>query len=380
MSDDVRARLEAQMKNRMEAADIPPAGAAPGFRARASRVEVGCLLRSFAILVRADYPLPRALETLGRSTSNPDLAQTVRSVGGRVEAGTPLSTAMAAYPWYFDRVVCSTVLAAEQSAQLGQALSFLADDIDEEIEVRDRAGQALTYPAIVLSASALVVLGVLYFAVPMFQGYLQDAGVKPSGIAAMVYSLSDLVRFPLVPVVIVAGLVGGGLSFRSWHRRDPVGFYRAMGRIPVLGGILMQASLARFVSVFRLLVVSGLPVPMALELAGGTVDNAHLRGVVAAMKHTVEQGRTMGELLRGQRGLPAVFVDMLGLAEETGRLEEILGHLAGTLRGEMSRRVGRISNTAEPLMLMVLGVVVLVIMLAFFMPYIEMLGGLGSMG
>jgi len=170
MTDDVRAKLEAQMKNRMEAADTPPAGAAPGFRARASRVEVGCLLRSFAILVRADYPLPRALEMLGRSTSNPDLAQTVRSVGGRVEAGTPLSTALAAYPWYFDRVACSTVLAAEQTAQLGQALSFLADDIDEEIEVRDRAGQALAYPAIVLSASALVVLGVLYFAVPMFHG------------------------------------------------------------------------------------------------------------------------------------------------------------------------------------------------------------------
>jgi len=380
MTDDVRAKLEAQMKNRMEAADTPPAGAAPGFRARASRVEVGCLLRSFAILVRADYPLPRALEMLGRSTSNPDLAQTVRSVGGRVEAGTPLSTALAACPWYFDRVACSTVLAAEQTAQLGQALSFLADDIDEEIEVRDRAGQALAYPAIVLSASALVVLGVLYFAVPMFQGYLQDAGIEPSGLAGLVYALSDLVRFPLVPVAIVAGVVGGGLSFRSWRRRDPVGFYRAMGRIPVLGGILLQASLARFVSVFRLLVVSDVPVPLALELAGGTVDNAHLRGVVAAMKHTVEQGRTMGELLRSQRGLPAVFVDMVGLAEETGRLDETLGHLAATLRGEMNRRVGRISNTAEPLMLMVLGVVVLVIMLAFFMPYIEMLGGLGSMG
>jgi len=183
-----------------------------------------------------------------------------------------------------------------------------------------------------------------------------------------------------VPVAIVAGVVGGGLSFRSWRRRDPVGFYRAMGRIPVLGGILLQASLARFVSVFRLLVVSDVPVPLALELAGGTVDNAHLRGVVAAMKHTVEQGRTMGELLRSQRGLPAVFVDMVGLAEETGRLDETLGHLAATLRGEMNRRVGRISNTAEPLMLMVLGVVVLVIMLAFFLPYIEMRGGLGSMG
>jgi type II secretory pathway component PulF len=375
MEEDVKKQLAQQMKEKQAG---PPPGAAPGMFSRASRVEVACFYRSFSILMASEYPLPRALAMLANSTSNQDLSRSIKSMADRVEAGEPLSRCMASFPWYFDRVACATAQAAEETAQLEGALNFLADTVESEIEVRERASQALTYPALVMGMSIIVVVGVLYFVVPMFEGYMQDSGIEPTGIAAFVYGLSALVRFPLVPIVVVVGLIAAGWGGFTWRRNNPVGFYRSMGRIPILGGIMLQASLARFVAVFRMLVVNDIPVPKALELSVGTVENAHLQRIIRAMQSTVEQGRAMADVLKGQSGLPPIFVDMMSLAEETGRLDDILAHLARTLNAELGRKVGRLSGAAEPIMLVVLGVTVMIIMLSFFMPYLQMLGALGA--
>ena len=346
---------------------------------RASKDTQANFYRSFAILIRSGYPLPRALQMLGNSTSHPDLAACIRQIGMAVDGGSPMSQAMARFPWYFDSVTCSVVEAAEEAARLSDALEFLADSAEMEITVREQATAAIAYPAVVTVMGGAVLLGMLYFVVPQFSGVMAEAGVEITGVAAWVYSLSEIVQNPIIPIAFVAGVVAAGLGLWQWRASNPVGFYRMIGMVPIFGGIMEKASLARFTSMFNMLTSSGVTVPRALELSSGVIDHAKVKKVVADMKSHVEEGKTMSEAIKGS-GLPTNFVDMMSLAEETGKLDEILPNLSKALTAELSRSAGRVSLVAEPAMLIVTGTMVLGIMLAFFLPYFQAVAGMSFAG
>jgi type IV pilus assembly protein PilC len=346
---------------------------------RASSAEVAAWYRSMSVLVRAGYPLSRALALIGKSVSHPDLSAVVRKMGMEVDGGAPLSKAMARYPWYFGRASCAVITAAEESAQLGQAMNFLADHAERELALREKATQAVTYPITVITLSMFVLVGIMYFAVPQFAGFLADAGVEVTGMAAGVYAISEILRIPIVPPMIFGAIFMMGFGAYSWRKSNPVGFYRAMSRVPIFGAVLEKASLTRFTSVFHMLTTSGVQVPRALELATDVVDNARIGSIAKQMKANIDAGKTMGEALKGSK-LPPIFTDMVTLAEETGKLDEILPSVARALEADVDRTSGRISAMAEPGMLVVIGGVVLCIMLAFFLPYMEMLAGVSAFG
>ena len=379
MSSALKDKIKDQLEDQQPEDKQSKGGKSPSMFKRAGKETVANFYRSFAILIKSGYPLPRALQMLGNSTSHADLAACIRQIAMAVDAGSPLSKAMARSPWYFDEVTCSVITAAEEAARLGEALDFLADAAEMEIEVREQATQAIAYPAVVMSLATLVMMGILYFAVPQFASYMHDAGVEVTGPAALIYTLSDIVRIPIVPPAIIVGIAGTFFALSRWRRANPVSFYRAIGKVPVFGSIMEKASLARFTSMFNMLTASGVQIPRALELASGVVDHAKVKSVVGAMKANVEEGKTMKEAMEGKK-LPANFVDMMSLAEETGKLSDILPNLEKALRAELSRSSGRVSLVAEPLMLIVMGTMVLGIMLAFFYPYFEMIAGMSYAG
>ncbi|MCP4807363.1 MAG: type II secretion system F family protein [Proteobacteria bacterium] len=373
--------LKEQIKDQLEHKPEDQKESKRGFslKRRASKDTQANFYRSFAILIRSGYPLPRALQMLGNSTSHPDLAACIRQIGMAVDGGSPMSKAMARFPWYFDAVTCSVIEAAEEAARLSEALEFLADATEMELTVREQATSAIAYPAVVSAMGGAVLMGMLYFVVPQFQGVMTEAGVEVTGVAGWIYALSTFVQNPIVPIFMAATVVAGFIGAWKWRSSNPVSFYRAIGAVPVFGGIMEKASLARFTSMFNMLTTSGISIPRALELASGTVDHAKVKRVVAQMKANVEEGKTMSEAIKGQ-GLPTNFTDMMALAEETGKLDEILPNLSKALTAELSRSAGRVSLVAEPAMLVIVGVMVLGIMLAFFLPYFQAIAGMSVAG
>ena len=384
MADAIRDKIKAQLKDQMQQ-DEPQdsekekktGGRGPSLFSRASQIEVACMFRSFAILAEADYPLARALLMLSNTTSNKDLSATLKKVMGQVENGVPLSKGMSQFPWYFDPVVVSVVKAAEETARLPEALEFLAQNMEMEQEVRERAAQALAYPGIVGSIAVVVIIGILYFAAPQFMSYIQEADIEISGWTKFVFGISEIVRIPLVPPAVLIILGASIWGTMRWRRRDPLSFHRAMGNLPIFGHVLKQASLARFVNMFHMMCANSIAVPKALALTKDTMDNGYLRKVVHEMQANVEQGKTMAEALKKHsRNLPAEFIDMMSLAEETGRIQEILPSLSKTLTGELMRTATRVRLVAEPVLIFGLGLIVLATMLAFFVPYFDMVGSI----
>jgi len=377
--------LKEQIKEQIRKTQPPPKkeGAegprAPGrFTGRASPIEVAGFFREFGILTNAEYPVPRALRLLGRVTSNPDLAQTVRTLADQVEKGTHLSKAMGMFPWYFDPVVLNITKAAEASGDLDHGLTYIADMLEFDQDIRDRIWNALMYPLVLISLSVGVILALLLFVVPMFAENLSKAGGKFEGISAFVFGVSEFLRSPWI-VLLLAAIVGGGVAAARWRANNPTSFDMMLGRIPVIGRLMKIAALTRFVNMFHMLTINGIGILQCLDLAKGAMNNAYLRRAIADMHKSVEAGRSLAEPLRKYTDLPPVVVDMVSVGEDAGKLPQMLESLSKTMRAQLLRSATRIAAILQPLLMVIIGFIILIVVLSFFFPYFDVLTSLAQM-
>jgi len=369
--------LRQQVQNQMysEPEDSAPASKKQIFARTASTDEITSFYRSFSILMKSGYTVNRALNVLSETVSNEDLAKTLANINVQIEKGQQVSQAMSAYPWYFDAVSIGVFRAAEETARLSEALEFLAETAELGQDVRQRVTESISYPAFVGIVSILMINAILYFVAPEFSRYIQDAGIEITGLSKFVFALSDLVRMPIVPPVVFLSIALGIWSVLTWSRRNPMSFYRTLGRIPLLGSIMLKGSLVRFVSMFHMMNANGVSVAKSLKMAESTVHNEVLRKAIGDMHASVERGQSMTAPLKNYP-FPVRFIDMLRLGEQTGQFETILPNLTRSLTQELHRTTSRVTMASEPVMLLVLGGVVLVILLSFFMPYFDVIGSL----
>ncbi len=381
MSSMSSAGLKMQLKKHIQDSQTPPAAAevkAPSFTERASKMEVTAFIREFSILSGAEFPILRSLRLIGSKTTNQHLSATILNMAAKVESGAPLSKAMGEAHWYFDAVAVNIVHAVENSGRLQEGLSYLADLMDHDQDIRDRVTRASLYP-VVLGLLAVAVVGLLLlFVVPNFAEYITEAGGKIEGMAAVVFSLSEAVRFPLTIPAVLLTLAGASYGLVSWRKRDEIAFDSFLGRIPIIGRVMTLASLTRFVNMLHMLVSNGIGLLQALELAKGALGNAYLRQVIFDMHASVEQGKSISEPLQNYSRVPDVFKDMVGIGEESGKLPEMLEYLSQVMREEVVRTTDRLTILLQPLMLVFMGFIILTTFVAFFYPYFETLSTLSS--
>lgn len=352
----------------------------PGlFQGRASRIEVAGFLREFGVLIEAGYPVTKALGLLGKNTSNENLAMTIATISSQVERGAAVSKAMARFPWYFDGVIVNIVKAAEASGKLDSGLSYIADMVEYDEEIRDKVTHALTYPLILMGVTMVVIFVLLVFVVPIFAASLQQAGGSFAGLSAVVYSASEILRSPMWLIAIAGSIGGAAYGLVRWRRTNELAFDAMVGKIPIVGRLMMLAALTRFVNMFHMLTLNGVSLPQCLDLAKGALGNAYLRRVIDDMHKSVEAGKGMADAMRKYDGLPPVAVDMLSVAEESGKLEKVLSSLARTMRNQMMRTAQRITVIIEPALLVFMGVIITGIVASFFTPYLDLLTTVATM-
>lgn len=380
IKEQIREQLKAGRPP--EDKDKDPAPQRPSIFTRAKRQEVANALREFSILIAAEYPLHRALRLLAANTANKHLASTIEQVAEQVETGAALWQCMARHPWYFDGVTLNVVRAAETSGKLAEGLGYLADLWEQDGEIRDKLGQALAYPTLLLFLFVGVISLLLVFVVPSFGKYIVQqegrAGIKLEGGAALVFAASDFLRAPYGVPVLLFLLAAPVFLLLQWKRRNPLSFDRMLGHIPVLGRLMLMAELTRFVNIMHLLLKSGVNLLQGLDLAKGSLGNAYLAQAVDEMHRSVEQGKTMVAPLDAYGEFPNRVKDMLAVGEESGKLEAMLGHLSRSMRAELMRTIDRLMVLLQPILLVLMGVIVLGTFLTFFLPYFDVLMALSA--
>ena len=308
--------------------------------------------RLLSSLLAAGVPLSRALVILQKEATQAVAQAKWKEIHDLVVDGMSLADAMAKSPDTFPRVYVAMVEAGETGGFLDVVLSQIADFQAREKEMRSKVMTALLYPSILLFLALNVLTFLLVFFIPRFQSIFAGFGAKLPLLTRMIVSASEVLRSygPLV----VLGLAVTGYLIRTWlvspaGRRSWEGF---MLRIPALGSLVAQYAMARFCRMLGTLLGAGVPLINGLNVARRSIGNQILVDAVADSIDRVKEGKPLGSSLANCRALfSGSVLEMISVAEESGRLDQELVRIANVTEGDLDRQLKTAVAMAEPLML-----------------------------
>ena len=328
------------------------------FRGRIGQDQVGALTRELATLVRSGLPLDRALEILIDLAQTPPMQSLLTRVRDEVRGGAALSKALEAHPAVFSRFYVGMIRAGEAGGSLGNVLARIGEFMERSKELRETVKSALIYPSILVLASITSVMLLLIFVVPQFSQMFEQSGKALPLATQIVVRSGDLLRryWWILPL-------GAFLAHRyfAWQMRRPESKFVWDGRLlrlPLAGDLLTKIEVARFARTLGTLIANGIPLLGALAIVKETIGNSVIAAGLDAARDKLKAGQGLSKPLMAQGIFPPLAVHMVGVGEETGRLDEMLTRVADVYDREVSLAVRRMLALLEPVMILGLGLVI----------------------
>ncbi|KPL09033.1 hypothetical protein AMJ85_07320 [candidate division BRC1 bacterium SM23_51] len=308
--------------------------------------------RQLSSLLAAGVPLSRSLRILSKEASTPTAAEKWKEIHDLVIDGTSLADAMAQSPETFPRVYTAMVHAGETGGFLDVVLGQIADFQTREKELRSKVISALIYPAVLLVLALSVLTFLLVFFIPRFQTIFAGFGAALPTLTRLIVAASALAT--KYGPFLAAGLVCLFILARKWLQTDQGRrtWQRMILRVPVVGPLNARFAMTRFCRMLGTLVGSGVPLINALRVARESIGNQTLVDAVTDSIERVKQGEALASSLSDCPQLfPGSVLEMISVAEETGRLDRELVRVATVTDGDLDRQLKTAVALAEPLML-----------------------------
>lgn len=308
--------------------------------------------RLLSSLLAAGVPLSRALVILQKEAANPVAKAKWKEVHDYVVDGMTLADAMSKSPETFPKVYVAMVEAGETGGFLDVVLNQIADFQAREKEMRGKVMAALLYPAILLVLALGVVVFLLVFFIPRFQTLFSGFGAQLPLLTQIIVGVSEIVRSYGLLVAVVAVIVV--LLARAWIV-SPAGRRTWEGlilRLPIIGNLVAQFAMSRFCRMLGTLLGAGVPLINGLNVARRSIGNQILVDAVSNSIDRVKEGKALGLSLAECRTLfPGSVLEMISVAEESGKLDAELVRIANVTEGDLDRQLKTAVAMAEPLML-----------------------------
>lgn len=337
-----------------DAANVPfwRLATAPASSGRISARTLENFTRLLSSLLAAGVPFSRALVILHREATEPAAKAKWKEIHDLVVDGLPLSAAMERSPQIFPKVYVAMVEAGETGGFLDVVLAQIADFQAREKDLKGKVLTALLYPAILLVLSLAVLVFLLVFFIPRFQLIFKGFNATLPLLTQMIIGASDAVRS--YGLFIAAAAAIAIFSLRTWFtsaagRRAWEGFVL---RLPQIGPLLAAFAMARFCRMLGTLLGAGVPVINALNVARRSIGNQILVDAVSVSIDRVKEGKPLGKSLAPNRVLfPGAVIEMITVAEESGRLDQELLRIATVTESDLDRQLKTVVAFLEPLML-----------------------------
>ncbi len=328
---------------------------APGAAARRALVNV---VGEMAVLLNAGLPLERSLAVCVENAVDPALKAALIQLQKRVKEGAPLSRAMAEAPALFSPMACAMVEAGEANGRLAVALSRLAETLDRAEALRQVIASSMVYPILLAGVTTAVILMMLLFVVPQFEGLFSDNVARLPLPTRIVMVASHVVRDYGLGVLLV-GTVSSLAAWR-WLRRPAMrlALDRFLLEVPRLGPLIKAAEASRLARVLGSLVEGGVPLPTALAIARRSLSNSHMAAAVERVTAGLKEGGGLTRPLAATGLFPTVAISFLRTGEETAQLPQMLGRLADVLDRDVRHALERFVALLTPAITIVMGVVV----------------------
>lgn len=349
-------------------------------RPRVKQKDLTTLTRQLATLVDAGLPLLRGLNVLQRQTPNPTLRDALAGMSEAVESGNTFSDSLLNYPKIFDNLYVNMVKAGEAGGVLEVVLNRLAEFAEKAEKIKNKVKSAMIYPVVVFIAAVGITGFLLVAVIPKFKDIFDDLleGKPLPAITQFVMDISNAVMHN--GLAVAAGIAAIVVVFNVLLKTK-VGRYVtdvAKLRAPMFGSLVRRSVVARMTRTLGTLLASGVPVLQALNIVRDTTGNEVIARAMQQVHDAVKEGESMTTPLAASKVFPPMVVSMVEVGEETGALPDMLIRVANTYDDEVDNAVAGLTSVIEPLMIIILAVVVGTIVIAMFMPMIQIIGTLGA--
>src|SRR6185436_8989840 len=343
-----------------------------------SSKRVALFTRQFSVMLDAGLPLVQCLEILGEQEEQRTFREIIQKTRSDVEQGSSLADAMRKHPKAFDSLYTNMIAAGEAGGILDIILQRLSTYIEKNVKLKSQVKSALIYPAAVIMIAVGVVWIILWKVIPVFAQLFAGLGSELPLPTRVVIALSNFLAD--YTLFVIPALIAGGFAFYRFYRTQPK-FTRvvdaAMLKIPVIGMLLRKIAIARFCRTLSTLTSSGVPILDGLEITAKTAGNTIVEDAIMAVRKAVEEGKTLAEPLGQTKVFPAMVVQMIGVGEQTGALDQMLSKIADFYEDEVDTAVAGMMKLIEPLLITVLGGIIGFIVAAMYLPMYSILQKIG---
>lgn len=352
------ALLQAQGLRPISASAVASAGQEKNKVRRARPDQMARAISELSVLVGAGLSLDRSLAIIIDNVESPALASLFDDLHRQVKEGRPLSEAISAAGTAFPAMAAPMIAAGEASGGLAPVLAKLAEALERTEKLRRDATSALIYPVMLIGIGTAVILLMLLFVVPQFEGLFGSAQDRLPTMTRLVMGASQgLRRYGLILLVLIAGMA---FLSRAWLAQP--GVRAALDRqwlaIPHVGELIRRIEIARFARVLGNLLAGGVPLPLAIGLGQRTIGNRTIAHAVGEIALRVREGEPFSQQATQSGMFPRMALSFIRTGEETAQLDRMLSRLADVLDEEVALRLKRLMNILTPLMTVIMGVIV----------------------
>jgi type IV pilus assembly protein PilC len=336
-------------------------------------IDVAGLTRQLATMMKAGVPLLQCFDVVSRGHNNPRMVRLLSDVRSDLETGTALSAAFGKHPTHFNSLYCNLVAAGEAAGILDALLDRLAVYMEKTEAMKAKITSALTYPAAVLVVAFAVIAIIMTVVIPAFQSVFSSFGADLPGPTRFVMGVSEFfVAYGWL--MLGAGGVGVGVFLRQLKRSERLQKWRdrVALKLPVFGGLLENACIARWTRTLSTMFAAGVPLMDALELAGGTTGNSVYAQASIKIQQEVSAGVSLNAAMLHAAVFPNMVVQMCAIGEESGSLDHMLGKAADFFEAEVDQKVAALASLMEPFIIVVLGSLIGGIVVSMYLPIFEL--------
>ena len=341
----------------------------PGLGNRTKLKDLAVFARQFATMTASGMSLLRSLSILEEQTSADALRKAVGEVRTDVAGGVSLSASMAKHDKVFPRLMVAMIRAGEAGGMIDRALEQIAASLEKDTALRGKIKSALTYPAIVLCFTFVLIAAVLIFIVPIFEKMFKSLGGELPGITQFLVDTSHNMWW-IGPLVLGSAITGSVVYKR--RMRESAEFRLKVDqlklRMPVFGSLFRKLAMSRFSRNLGLLLNVGVPVMQALSVVGETTGNEVINVAMKDVQGAVRDGQPMSSALRNHKIFPEMVTQMIEVGEESGQISQMLDKVADFYDREVDSAAESLTASIEPIMVLVMGAVVGGMVICLYLP------------
>ena len=329
--------------------------------------------RQMYSLMKSGIPILRAVKGLSDTTSSRRMRATLEDVSMQLEKGRTFSSALNQHPKIFNQLYVSIIHVGENTGKLDDACLQLAEYLEREQETRKQIKSATRYPTFVMIAIVMALVVMNIFVIPTFAGMFEKFGAELPLMTRILLAMSDFFvnQWHWLLVSAVGTVYGITRYLKTEKGRWRWDRYKL--RLPAVGSIFERSLLARFSRSFSMMLRAGVPLTNALNLTADAVDNAFMSSRIITMRQNIEKGESLSRVAAGSGLFTPLVMQMIGVGEETGRVDELLIDVAGYYEREVDYDLKSLTSKIEPILISIVSVMVLVLALGIFTPMWDMM-------